>query len=81
MEKMRKYERLLQSTELKQAERLEGEVIQIIIGALGTMNQDTLNELKKLKLHMQNDPLQTAVATGSINILNARFKRDDFYIN
>ena len=57
MEKMRKYERLLQSTELKQAERLEGEVMQIVIGALGTMNQDTLNELKKLKLHMQNDPL------------------------
>ena len=38
---MKKYERLLQSTEL--AECLEGEVIQIVIGALGTMNQDTLN--------------------------------------
>lgn len=78
---MRKHERLLQSTELKQVECLEEEVIPIIIGALGTMTQDTLNDLKKLKLHTQKDPLQMTVANGSVNILNAHFKRDDIYIN
>lgn len=44
------------------------------------MNQETVNYLKKLKLQTQKDALQMTVATGSINILNAHFKRHDFSI-
>ena len=40
------------------------------------MNQETVNDLKKLKLQTQKDGLQMTVATGSTNILHAHFKRD-----
>lgn len=64
MEKKRIYKRLTQSTELTQVECIEGEVIPIVIGAFGTMIQDTVNDLKKLKLHIQKDAQQKTVAMG-----------------
>lgn len=76
MEKMKKYERLTQPSELLQVECLKGEVIPIVSGTLGTMNQETVNDLKKLKLQTQKDAPQMTVATGSTNILHAHFKRD-----
>ena len=80
MDKNRKYEWLTQPTELSQVECLEGEVIPIVIGTIGTMNQETVNDLNKLKLETQKDPLQMTVVKGSIDILNAHFKRHDFNI-
>ena len=66
MEKKRIYKRLTQSTELTQVECIEGEVIPIVIGAFGTMIQDTVNDLKKLKLHIQKDAQQKMVAMGTM---------------
>ena len=77
-EKLRKYERLLQPRELKQVECAEGEIVPMVIGTLGTMNDETLDGFKKLKLQTQRNALQMTVATGSVNILNAHFKREDF---
>ena len=54
------------------------ERLPIVIGALGTISDETLDDLNKLKLQTQRDALQMTVATGSANILNAHFKLEDF---
>lgn len=51
----------------------EGEVIPIVLGALGTMTRNTLDDLKKLKLQQLRDALQMTIATGGMNILNNHF--------
>ena len=53
MEKMMKYERLLRQDELQQVECEKGVVIPIVIGALGTINNRTNVNLKKLGIQDQ----------------------------
>ena len=68
-EKKAKYKRLVEE-ELQQTQCTEGEIIPIVIGALGTMTKQTLADLKHLKLTKQKDALQMTIATGSINIIS-----------
>ena len=76
-EKIQKYQRLVEE-ELQQVQCTEGEVIPIVLRALGTMTRNTLDDLKKLKLQQQRDALQMTIATGGMNILNNHFRRNDF---
>ena len=76
LEKVQKYKRLVEE-ELQQVQCTEGEVIPIVIGALGTMTRNTIDYLKKLKLQQQRDALQMTIAMGSMNILNSHFQRND----
>ena len=76
-EKKAKYKRLVEE-ELQQTQFTEGEIIPIVIGALGTMTIQTLADLKHLKLTKQKDAFQTTIATGSINIINNHLRRQDF---
>ena len=70
---------MLHPRELEQVECAEGEIAPIVIGALSTMNNEAINDLKKLKLlQTQRDALQMTVATDSVNIINAYLKREDF---
>ena len=78
IKKLQKYERLLHPRELGQVECAEGEIAPIVIGALSTMNNEAINDLKKLKLQTQRDALQMTVATDSVNIINAYLKSEDF---
>ena len=54
-------------------------LITIAIGAFGTMIQDTVNDLKKLKLHIQKDAQQKSCNGHHVNVLNLHFKPDDLY--
>ena len=78
LEKVQKYKRLVEE-ELQQVQCTEGEVIPIVIGALGTMMRNMIENLKKLKLQQQRDALQMTIAMGSMNILNSHFRRNDFH--
>ena len=78
LEKVTKYERLLEHNELQQVECEKGEVIPIIIGALGTIDNRTNVNLKKLRFQNRRDALQMVVSIGSVNILNNHFRRSDF---
>ena len=69
---------MLHLRELEQVECAEGEIAPIVIGPLSTMNNEAINDLKKLKLQTQRDALQMTVATDSVNIINAYLKREDF---
>ena len=76
-DKIHKYKQLIEE-ELEQVQCTQGEVIPIVIGALGTITESTRQDLKKLNLQNQMDALQMTVATGSITILNNHFRRNDF---
>lgn len=76
-EKIAKYEPLIKE-ELQQVQCTEGEVIPLVIGALGTITEESNQDLKRLKLTKQRDALQMTVSTGSVNILNNHFRRQDF---
>ena len=76
-DKIHKYKQLIEE-ELEQVQCTQGEVIPIVIGALGTITESTRQDLKKLNLQNQMDALQMTVATGSIMILNNHFRRNDF---
>ena len=45
---------------------------------LGTITDNINKDLHTLKLQKQQDALQMIVATGTVNILNNHFRRDDF---
>ena len=75
-QKIEKYEKLIKD-ELTQVECISGQIIPIVIGALDTITTHTNQDLKKLKLSSIKDALQMTVATGSINILNSHFRRND----
>ena len=76
-DKVRKYKPLLK--ELSQVNCNTGEVISLVIGAMGTIT-DTMNkQLKQLKLTKQKEALQITVIKGSVNILNHHFRHDDFH--
>lgn len=77
-DKIRKYEPLLQEDGMIQVQCTRGKVIPIAIGALGTVRDNTNKDLHTLKLQKQQDALQMIVATGTVNILNNHFRRDDF---
>ena len=77
-EKINKYQQLLQKEVLHQVDCDNGQVIPTVIGALGTINESTNQDLRSLKLQQQRDALQMIVTTGTVNILNNHFKRHDF---
>ena len=76
-EKIDKYKQLI-NEELRQVKCTEGEMIPIVIGALGTITEECNQDLKRLKLTKHRDALQMTVATGSVNVLNNHFRRHDF---
>ena len=76
-QKIEMYKKLIKD-ELTQVECISGQIIPFVIGALGTITTHTNQDLKKLKLSSIKDALQMTVATGSINILNSHFRRNDF---
>ena len=55
-----------------------GQVIPVVIGALGTITAATNQDLKTLRLSSIKDALQMTISTGSVNILNSHFRRNDF---
>lgn len=69
---------LLRHDELRQVQCDKGEMIPIITGALQTFNNNTNDDLKKLKIQNQKDALQKVISTRSVNILNNHFRRNDF---
>lgn len=75
-EKKQKYQRLIKK-ELNQAEYTTGEVIFLVIGALGTITEITNTNLKKLWLTKHREALQMTVIKGSANILNTHLKTTD----
>ena len=77
-DKIRKYEPLLQEDGMIQVQCTRGKVIPIVIRALGTVRDNTNKDLHTLTLQKQQDTLQMIVATGTVNILNNHFRRDDF---
>ena len=77
-EKQKKYEKLITS-ELAQAECSTGEVIPLVMGALGTIDERTNNNLKKLGVTKIKEALQMAVMKGSVNIINTHLQTKDNY--
>ena len=75
-DKRAKYQPLL--NELEQVGCTSAEIIPIVVGSLGTITRDSKQILKQLKLRDQMDAIQMTTITGSINILNNHFRRNDF---
>ena len=63
---------------LRQVDCTSGQVIPVVIGALGKLTAATNQDLKTLKLSSIKDALQMTISTGSVNILNSHFRRNDF---
>ena len=78
-QKVEKYEQLIKMQDgLRQVDCTSGQVIPVVIGALGTITAAINQDLKTLKLSCIKDALQMMISTGSVNILNSHFRRNDF---
>ena len=78
-QKVEKYEQLIKIQDgLRQVDCTSGQVIPVVIGALGTTTAANNQDLKTLKLSSIEDALQMTISTDSVNILNSHFRRNDF---
>ena len=75
-DKKAKYQPLLE--ELDQVNCTSAEILPTVIGSLGTITKECKQALKRLNIRGQLDALQMTTSTGSINVLNNHFRRNDF---
>ena len=71
-----KYKPLLKN--LAQVNCNSREAISLVLGSLGTIDSNTNESLKKLKLIKHKTALQMSVMKGSVNIIHNHLRRDDF---